>query len=107
MEESRADRDGRGRGRLRAEPEEHQGLGEECYTGEENTGAKEYWKTPPARKRLGEGEDGADTLDSSLESSTTRKIRKKFKYPLLTNWRKHHQPLPLTLPYGLLTPSGT
>ena len=32
--------------------------------------------TPPARKRLGEGEDGADTLDSSLESSTTRRIRK-------------------------------
>ena len=41
MEESRADRVGRGRGRLGAEPEENQGLGEECNTGEENTGAKE------------------------------------------------------------------
>ena len=45
MEEGGADRDRRGRGRLRAEPEEHQGLGEECYAGEEDTGAEEYWKT--------------------------------------------------------------
>ena len=48
--------------------------------------------TPPARKRLGEGEDGADTLDSSLESSTTRKNKKKFKYPLLTNWGEEGTP---------------
>ena len=64
--------------------------------------------TPPARKRLGEREDGADTMDSSLESSTSKKVRKKFKYPLLTNWGEEDTPPtpPSNIPHTPLRPTA-
>ena len=64
--------------------------------------------TPPARKRLGEGEESVDTMDSSKDSSSSRKVKKKFKYPLLTNWGEEETPPtpPPNTPHTPLRPTA-